>query len=76
MLYNENITREGKVKMETVKEEIAKNLLYYRKKAGYTQKEFAKLLGVRNSAVSNWESGQVMRWRMAQKCYGSRGRKA
>lgn len=41
----------------TVKEEIAKNILYYRKKAGLTQKELAEQLNVRNSAVSNWENG-------------------
>lgn len=43
--------------MATVKEEIAKNLLFYRKKAGFTQKELADKLGVKNTAVSNWESG-------------------
>ena len=43
--------------MSTVRDEIAKNLLYYRKKAGYTQKQFAEFLGVKNSAVSNWENG-------------------
>lgn len=43
--------------MSTIKDEIAKNLLYYRKKAGLTQKQLAEKLGVRNSAVSNWESG-------------------
>ncbi len=43
--------------MSTVKEEIAKNLLFYRKKAGFTQKELAAKLGVKNTAVSNWESG-------------------
>ena len=43
--------------MATVKEEIAKNLLFYRKKAGLTQKELAVKLGVKNTAVSNWESG-------------------
>lgn len=43
--------------MATVKEEIAKNLLFYRKKAGLTQKELATKLGVKNTAVSNWESG-------------------
>ena len=43
--------------MASVKEEIAKNLFYYRKKAGLTQKEFASKLGVKNTAVSNWESG-------------------
>ena len=44
--------------MSTVREEIAKNLLYYRKKNGYTQKQLAEKLGVKNSAVSNWENGQ------------------
>lgn len=43
--------------MSTVKEEIAKNLLFYRKKCGFTQKELAQKLGVKNTAVSNWESG-------------------
>ena len=43
--------------MATVKDEIAKNLLYYRKKSGLTQKELAAKLGVKNTAVSNWESG-------------------
>ena len=44
--------------MGTIKDEIAKNLLYYRKKFGYTQKQLAEMLGVKNSAVSNWENGQ------------------
>lgn len=43
--------------MATVKEEIAKNLLFYRKKSGLTQKGLAEKLGVKNTAVSNWESG-------------------
>lgn len=43
--------------MSTVKEEIAKNLLFYRKKSGFTQKQLAAMLGVKNTAVSNWESG-------------------
>ena len=43
--------------MATVKEEIAKNLLFYRKKSGLTQKELSEKLGVKNTAVSNWESG-------------------
>ncbi len=43
--------------MGTVKEEIAKNLLYYRKKSNLTQKQLAEKLGVKNSAVSNWENG-------------------
>lgn len=43
--------------MGTVREEVAKNLLYYRKRAGLTQRELADKLGVKNTAVSNWESG-------------------
>lgn len=43
--------------MATIREEIAKNLLYYRKKSGLTQKQLAEKLGVKNTAVSNWESG-------------------
>lgn len=43
--------------MLSIKEEIAKNLLFYRKKAKLTQKELAEKLGVKNTAVSNWESG-------------------
>lgn len=43
--------------MSTVREEIAKNLLFYRKKSGFTQKQLAEKLGVKNTAVSNWESG-------------------
>lgn len=43
--------------MTSIREEISKNLLYYRKKAGLTQKEFADKLGVKNTAVSNWEKG-------------------
>ena len=43
--------------MGSLRDEIAKNLLYYRKRAGLTQKDLAEKLGVRNTAVSNWESG-------------------
>lgn len=43
--------------MGTVRDEVAKNLLFYRKKAGLTQRELADKLGVKNTAVSNWESG-------------------
>ncbi|MBP3494934.1 MAG: helix-turn-helix transcriptional regulator [Clostridia bacterium] len=41
----------------SIKEEIAKNILFYRKKYGYTQSQLGKLLGVRNTSVSNWETG-------------------
>ena len=43
--------------MGNIRDEISKNLLFYRKKSGMTQKELAELLGVKNSAVSNWEKG-------------------
>ena len=44
--------------MGNIKDEISKNLLYYRKRSGLTQKEFAEKLGVKNTAVSNWENNQ------------------
>lgn len=44
--------------MTPIREEVAKNLLYYRKKSGLSQKEFAEKLGVRNSTVSTWETGK------------------
>lgn len=40
-----------------VRQEIAKNLISYRKSKNFTQKELADYLGVNNSAVSNWEKG-------------------
>lgn len=43
--------------MTSIREEIAKNLLYYRKKKNLTQKGLAELLGVTSAAVSNWENG-------------------
>ena len=42
---------------KSIKETIAKNLLAYRKKSGLTQKQLADMLGVGNSAISNWETG-------------------
>lgn len=44
--------------MLTIKEEIAKNIAFYRKRANLTQKELASKIGVKNTAVSNWESGK------------------
>lgn len=44
--------------MGTIKEEVAKNLLFYRKKAGLTQKELAAMLGVKNTCISNWEAAR------------------
>lgn len=42
---------------ENVKEIIAKNLLFYRKKNKITQKELAEKLGVKHNAISSWENG-------------------
>lgn len=42
---------------ENIKETIAKNLLYYRKKNKITQKELADQLGVKHNAISAWENG-------------------
>lgn len=43
--------------MANVKEEISKNLLFYRKRAGLTQKQLADQLGVKHNAISAWENG-------------------
>lgn len=43
--------------MKTVKEEIANNLLFYRKRAKLTQKDLADSIGVKNNTISQWESG-------------------
>ncbi len=43
--------------MNSIKEEIAKNLLYYRKKSKITQRELAVRLGVKHNTISGWESG-------------------
>lgn len=42
---------------DNVKETIAKNLLYYRKKNKITQKTLAEQLGVKHNAISAWENG-------------------
>lgn len=44
--------------MGTPREEIAKNICFYRKKAGMTQKELADAVGAKKSSVSNWELAQ------------------
>lgn len=42
---------------ENIKDTVAKNLLYYRKKNKITQKELAEKLGVKHNAISSWENG-------------------
>lgn len=42
---------------ENIKETVAKNLLFYRKKNKITQKELAEKLGVKHNAISSWENG-------------------
>lgn len=44
--------------MGIVRDEIAKNILLYRKKRGLTRKALAEKLGVSASAVVNWEYGK------------------
>ncbi len=41
----------------TIKRNISKNIVKYREKMGYSQKELAKKLGVTPSRISNWEQG-------------------
>lgn len=38
---------------------IAERIAELRRRAGYTQKDLAKLLNVDQSAVSQWENGKV-----------------
>ena len=38
---------------------IAKNLKFLRKKAGYTQEQFAKELGIKRSLVGAYEEGRA-----------------
>jgi transcriptional regulator with XRE-family HTH domain len=48
------------VKKLSIKEEVAKNLHYYRKKSGLTQKALGKFLDVGDNTVSSWENGNNM----------------
>lgn len=43
--------------MITIKEEVSKNLLYFRKKSNLTQKELADKIGVKHNSISSWENG-------------------
>lgn len=44
--------------MEKLKDVIRNNLKKYRLQSGMTQVELASQIGVRSSAISNWEKGQ------------------
>lgn len=48
---------ERKEQEMTVREQLAINLAFYRKKAGYTQKTAAKELGTKLTTISSWERG-------------------
>ena len=41
----------------TVREQLAHNLAFYRKKAGHTQKTAAEALGTKLTTISSWERG-------------------
>lgn len=43
--------------MGVTKNAIARNIFYYRKKAGFSQNDIANKLGVSVPAVSKWENG-------------------
>ena len=43
--------------MVTVRDEIARNIVFYRKKTKMTQSDLAKMIGYKKSAVSLWETG-------------------
>ena len=43
--------------MSDIKENIAKNLKFFRKEKKVTQKKLGEVLGVENNTISSWESG-------------------
>ncbi|WP_196593394.1 helix-turn-helix domain-containing protein [Pectinatus sottacetonis] len=43
--------------MNSVKDELAKNLAYYRKRLKLTQRDLAVKLGVKHNTISSWENG-------------------
>ena len=43
--------------MSDIKENIAKNLKFFRKERKVTQKKLGEVLGVENNTISSWESG-------------------
>ena len=43
--------------LTTVKEAVAQNLLFYRKRNRMTQRDLAEKLGVKHNTISSWENG-------------------
>ena len=43
--------------VSSVKEAVAQNLLFYRKRNQITQRELAEKLGVKHNSISSWENG-------------------
>ena len=43
----------------TVKEAVAQNLLFYRKRNRMTQRELAEKLGVKHNSISSWKTGST-----------------
>ena len=52
-----NIDHTNQTKDEKTISIIGKNIHKFRKQKGYTQSELAERLGVKNTTVSNWETG-------------------
>lgn len=43
--------------IKEIKENIARNLKYYRDLKGLTQRELAEKLGIKHNTISSWENG-------------------
>ena len=43
--------------MEDMKDKIAQNIKYFRKKRNFTQRELAEQIGVKHNTVAAWEKG-------------------
>lgn len=62
------------IEEKVLRETLAENLIYYRKKAGYTQAELAATLNYSDKSVSKWERGDgvpdVIVLAILADCYG------
>ncbi len=45
--------------MQMTKEELGERIRLYRKRGGYTQQEFAKILGISAATLSSYETGKT-----------------